>query len=75
MWWWRRGCNAGYYKKAASGVLPNQCLSCAATAGTYMDAAGNRTACLGCTNKPGVNAYYLKPIVGGFNGMTNACPW
>lgn len=73
---WRRGCNAGYYKKPASGILPNQCVSCASTAGTYMSAAGASTACTLCSNKPASSGtYYLKPIAGGFNGMSNNCPW
>ena len=73
---WRRGCNAGYYKKSASGILPNQCVSCASTAGTYMSAAGASTACTLCSNKPASSGtYYLKPIAGGFNGMSNNCPW
>ena len=61
--------------RTASGTLPNQCLSCAATAGTYMSAAGKATACLLCTNKPVNNTYYLKPIAGGFIGTTDTCPW
>ena len=70
-----RGCNAGYYKRVASGTLSDQCLSCAATAGTFMNASGDLTACYSCTNRGDANGYYLKPVVGGFDGRTNACPW
>lgn len=65
----------GYYRKSASGTLPNQCVSCSSTAGTYMSVAGNSTACFQCTNKPASNTYYLLPVAGGFNGTSNNCPW
>lgn len=68
-----RGCTAGFFKRAGA---PNQCVSCALTAGTYVNNPV-ATACLLCTNKPATNAYYLVPrtSAGGFNGSTNNCPW